>query len=111
MFGRRVDSGGRLGRLGMRRALAGGDAAATHLVLALGEGCNTVLDTLPTAVAGQNWPAAEESERLAKLVNERLGKDLPAIRKRLAADDARRLSTAFLEESSLQQPQPLHGII
>src|SRR5260370_6665785 len=98
-------------RLEMRLALAGGDAAATHLVLALGEGCNTVLDTLPTAVAGQNWPAAEESERLAKLVNERLGKDLPAIRKRLAPDDARRLSTAFLEESSLQQPQPLHGII
>ena len=45
------------------------------------------------------------------LVRQRLRQRLPAIRERLAADEALRLSTAFLEESKLPQPQSLHGIV
>src|SRR6185295_14043593 len=87
-------------RLEMRLALAGGDAAASHLVVALGSGCDTVLDVMPAAVAEKSWPAAEETERLDTLVRRLLSNGLPAIRQRLAADEAQRLATAFIEESS-----------
>src|ERR1022692_1168354 len=39
-------------RLEMRLALAGGDAEASHLVLALGEQSGAVLEAMPTTVAG-----------------------------------------------------------
>ena len=54
-------------RLEMRLALAGCDAAANQIVLALGDGSNAVLDAMPAAVAGQSWPAATEVERLEAL--------------------------------------------
>ena len=95
----------------MRLTLAGGDAVASHLVLARGEGWDNVRDVLPAAVTDRNWPAAGEAERLEALVRQLLEKRLPAIRDRLAADEAQRLSTAFLEESSLPQAQSLHGIL
>jgi TIR domain len=72
IFATKADSESRFCRLEMRLALAGGDVAASHLVLALGEGCNTVLDAMPAAVASQSWPSADESERLDKLVRQRL---------------------------------------
>src|SRR3982751_4117643 len=59
-------------RLEMRLALAGGDLNAKHLVIALGEGSNAVLDALPAKVADQNWPSAAEMGRLYALVQERL---------------------------------------
>lgn len=50
-------------RLEMRLALAGSDAAAKQMVLALGDGSNAVLDAMPAAVADQSWPTATEPER------------------------------------------------
>src|ERR1039458_7899325 len=95
----------------MRLAISGGGSAAPHVVLALGEGSGAVLDVMPATVARQSWPTAEGTERLAALVHQVLGAGVPAIRHSLAPDEARRLSTAFLEESQLPQPQSLHGII
>ena len=95
----------------MRLALAGGDKAGSHLVLALGEGSSTVLDVMPSAVANQHWPATDESQRLEALVRERLGASTPTIRHRLAPYEAQKLSRAFLEESKLRPPQSLHGIV
>jgi hypothetical protein len=101
----------RICRLEMRLALAGGDAAGSQLVLALGEGFSTVLDAMPAAVAGRNWPAAGEAEMLDALVRKWLNKGLPPIRHRLAADEAGRLARAFLEESEVPPPQALYGIV
>jgi TIR domain len=56
IFATRAYSESRFCRLEMRLALAGGDAATSHLVLALGEECNTVLDALPTALACPGAP-------------------------------------------------------
>ena len=98
-------------RLEMRLALAGGDAAASHLILALGPGCDAVLDVLPTAVAGQSWPDAAEAERLDALVRRRLESHLPEIRSGLTAGEAQRLATAFLEESKAPPAQSLDGIV
>jgi tetratricopeptide (TPR) repeat protein len=111
IFATKAYSESRFCRLEARLALAGGDAAGSHLVLALGEGSQTVLDAMPAAVASQSWPSDEEAERLDTLVQRRLSQRLPAIRQRLAADEAQRLSAAFLEESKLPPPQSLHGII
>ncbi len=66
---------------------------------------------MPAAVTDRNWPKAEEAERLEALVHQALRNSLPAIRHRLAADEALRLSSAFLEESRVPQPQLLHGIL
>ena len=65
-------------RLELRLALAGGDGS--HLVLALGDGYDSVLHGLPTAVTAKNWPRAEETQRLAALVHARLQDNPPAIR-------------------------------
>src|SRR5271170_3758548 len=43
-------------RLECQLALAAGDDNASHLVLALDEGFQNVLDTMPTPVAARNWP-------------------------------------------------------
>ena len=51
-------------RLEMRLALAGGDAAGSHLVLALGEAPGAVLEAMPTTVATQSWPPAEATDRI-----------------------------------------------
>jgi TIR domain len=111
IFATQAYSESRFCRLEMRLALAGGDAVASHLVLARGEGWDNVRDVLPTAVTDLNWPAAREAERLEALVRRLLENRPPAIRDRLAADEAQRLSTAFLDESSLPQAQSLHGIL
>jgi hypothetical protein len=57
-------------RLEMRLALAGGDAQSPHLVLALGDGCDAVLEAIPAAVAGRSWPEAGEPERLEARVRQ-----------------------------------------
>src|SRR5207244_3593014 len=67
IFATKAYSESRFCRLEMRLALAGGDAAGSQLVLALGEEWDNVLDVMPTAVANQSWPAAEEAERLDAL--------------------------------------------
>jgi tetratricopeptide (TPR) repeat protein len=111
IFATQSYSQSRFCRLEMRLALAGGDAAASHLILALGPGCDAVLDVLPTAVTGQSWPEAGEAERLDALVRRRLESRLPEIRRGLAAGEAQRLATAFLEESKLPPAQALDGIV
>src|ERR1019366_7745228 len=110
VFATQAYSESRFCRLEMRLALAGGDAVASHMVLARGEGWDTVRDPLPTVVTDRNWPAARETERLEALVRQVLENRLPAISQRLAKDEAQRLSMAFLKESSLPQSQSLHGI-
>src|ERR1039457_6280079 len=98
-------------RLEMRLALAGGDAEASHLVLALGDASNAVLEAMPTAVAGQNWPPADATGRLHALVQRLLQNRPPPIRNRLTAHEAQKLSAAFLEESKLPPPRSLQGIV
>src|ERR1039458_1184370 len=90
VFATQAYSQSRFCRLEMRLALAGGDAVASHLILALGPGCDAVLDVLPTAVTGQSWPDAGEAERLDALVRRRLESRLPEIRRGLAAAEAQR---------------------
>lgn len=111
IFATTAYSESRFCRLEMRLTLAGGEAAGSHLILARGEGSGAVLDAMPTAISSRNWPAAEEGVRLETLVRQLLAKHEPAIRQRLAVDEAQKLSTAFLEESSLPQAQSLHGIL
>jgi hypothetical protein len=98
-------------RLEMRLALAGCSAAATQIVLALGDGSNGVLDALPAAVADQSWPAASEPERLDTLVRQRLRIALIPIRGGLVTEEARKLAAAFLDQSKVPEPRALHGIV
>ena len=98
-------------RLEMRLALAGGDAEASHIVMALGEGFGAVLDAMPASAAGRNWPPAEAAERLEALVRRRLGKGRAPIRARLAEVEARKLAAAFLEQSKTLEPGSLQGIM
>src|ERR1039457_3230038 len=58
IFATKAYSESRFCRLEMRLALAGGDASASHLVLALGEASGAVLEAMPTAVASQRWAPA-----------------------------------------------------
>jgi tetratricopeptide (TPR) repeat protein len=97
-------------RLEMRLAMAGCDAGAEQVVVALGDGANAVLDGLPAAVADQNWPPAGERERLADLVRERLERAIP-IRDRLAEEEARKLAVVFLEESKTPELRSLQDIL
>ncbi len=98
-------------RLEMRLALAGGDATASHQVIALGDKSSAVLEAMPIAVASKNWPPADATDRIEAMVRRLLAKRLPPIRDRLAAHEAQKLSAAFLEESKLPQPHSLHGIV
>ncbi len=111
IFATKAYTESRFCRLEMRLALAGGDAAGSHLVVARGEGWETVRDVMPTAVSERNWPLAEAAKRLEVLVHRALTDSRPTIRQRLVADEARRLSTAFLEESKLPPPQSIHRVL
>jgi hypothetical protein len=82
-------------RLEMRLALAGGDAEASHLVLALGDASVAVLDAMPAAVASQNWLREDATDRLDALVRRLLAKRLPPIRDRLAAPEAPQIVGCF----------------
>lgn len=98
-------------RLEMRLALAGCDAPAKQIVLALGDGSNAVLDAMPAVVADESWPAAAERERLNTLVRQRLSIVRIPIRDRLAGDEAQKLVAAFLDESKVPKPHSLQGIV
>jgi hypothetical protein len=111
IFATKAYSESRFCRLEMRLALAGGDAAGCHLVVALGTGFNAVLDAMPAVVATQNWPPVEATDSLEALVQRPLGNHPRPLFDRLTRDEARRLSKAFLEESKLPSPQALHGIL
>ncbi len=80
------------------------------MVLALGDEWNTVLDVMPSMVATQNWPSVQATEQLDALVRSKLGQKLRPIRETLDAHYAQKLSKTFLGESSLPQPQSLHGL-
>jgi hypothetical protein len=111
IFATQAYSESRFCRLEMRLALAGGDASASHLVLALGDASGAVLEAMPTVVASQSWPPADATDRLHELVQGLLADRLPPLRDRLTAHEAQKLSAAFLEESKLPQPQSLRGIV
>jgi tetratricopeptide (TPR) repeat protein len=97
-------------RLEMRLALAGGGDQPSHIVLALGEGSDQVLDGMPSIVGLGNWPPAGDTERVAKMVRESLQNPSPPIRDRLTVDEARKLAEAFLDQSGVPEPHSLHGI-
>ena len=97
-------------RLEMRLALAGGGTQPAHLVLALGEGSDQVLDGMPSIVGLGNWPPAGDTKRLETLVRQLLKNHSPAIRDRLTDDEARKLAEAFLDQAAIPEPHSLHGI-
>src|ERR1039457_3773396 len=99
IFATKAYSESRFCRLEMRLALAGGDASASQLVLALGEASVAVLEAIPPAVASQSRPPADASDRLHAFVQGLLANRLPPIRDRLVAHEAQKLSAAFLEGS------------
>ena len=87
----------------MRLALAGG----AQILLALGDGCDYVLDALSTVVASRNWPKAHETEHLKKLAIDGLANKPTAVRDLLKPEEARRISVALLEQSQIQPAQQL----
>jgi hypothetical protein len=97
-------------RLEMRMAVAGCDAEARQIVLALGNGSNAVLETMPAAIADRSWPQAGEPERLSMLVRQRLSVADAAIRDRLPMGEPQRLGAVFLEESNVPEPRSLQGV-
>lgn len=94
-------------QLELRLAVFGSDESASRIVIALGDGSQTVLDAMPPAVAIVNWPASAESERLAGLVLKQLEQAGRPLRSRLGEDAAERLWLAYREETSLPQPRKL----
>ena len=98
-------------RLEMRLALAGGDAAATQMVMAVGNGASAVLDVMPAEVAAGSWPGANETDRLEALVLKQLKIASGRMRDRMGTNEAQRLAGAFLEEAKVPQPQSFHDIV
>jgi tetratricopeptide (TPR) repeat protein len=96
-------------QLEMRLAVFGLDESGSRIAMALGNEGQIVLDAMPPVVADVNWPAAAESERLAKLVVQRLEEGGNPLRSRLGEDAVRHLHLAFREETSLPQPRKLEG--
>ena len=109
VFATKAYSEHRFCRLEMRLALAGGDAAASHVVFALGAGYGAVLDATPELFAGQSWPTTEATSRLDELVRQRLTLHSVPLRSVFPEAEAHRLSAAFLEESNVSEPQLLNG--
>jgi tetratricopeptide (TPR) repeat protein len=97
----------RWGQLEMRLAIYGLDEAGSRIVVGLGSESRTVLEAMPPVVANANWPNADESQRLAELVTQRLATVSQPLRNRLGEDAATRLQLAFQEETSLPQPRKL----
>jgi tetratricopeptide (TPR) repeat protein len=105
IFATQQYSESRFCRLEMRLALAGG----AEVVLALGKGSGEILSVLPTSITRHSFPKPSETDKLIALV-EGVLPGRAAIRERLSDGEARRLSTAFLEESHLRPPHSLHGV-
>jgi tetratricopeptide (TPR) repeat protein len=92
-------------RLEMGLALKGG---GEHVVVAMGDGAQAVVDGLPVGIANRNWPKADESAKLAALVRQRLEQEAGAtIRARLGTDEARAIAAVFREETEMPEPKPL----
>jgi len=89
-------------------ALSPGESAVEHVVLALAPG--TDLSGLPASLALTNWPAPNETERVASLIQSRLAASPLAIRDRLPAATLAQLRRA-LEEASIPQPYPFGDIV
>lgn len=98
-------------RLEMRLALAAGSLAKPHLVLALGENSDAILNVLPKAIANHNWPVADETTRLEELVLLRLKSNLVSLRNTFPEGEVRRISAMFLEEANIPEPISFHGIV
>jgi tetratricopeptide (TPR) repeat protein len=111
IFATKAYSESRFCRLEMRLALSGGEAAMSHLVVALGEEERAVLDAMPESVAGQNWPPAEATVRLEEIVRQRLDSHPAPLRRAFSGAEAQKLAAAFLQESNIPEPQSLYGIV
>jgi hypothetical protein len=92
-------------RLEMRLALEG-----EQVILALGDGAKAVLDAMPVAIARKNWPPANEKERDREAGRGRPVKDPPTIGAKVGAVQAKRIATAFSENSKLPEPRALGEI-
>src|SRR5260370_4333512 len=71
VFATKAYSESRFCRLEMRLALTGGNAAASHVVVALSAWSAAVLDAMPESVPGKSLPASEATSRLAELFRHR----------------------------------------
>jgi hypothetical protein len=96
--------------LEMRLALSLGDAASSHLILALGKAPEDVLALMPALVASKYWPAAEETDYLEEFVLQQLQVTKEALRTTLPEPEIRRLSISFIEESKIPESKSLHGV-
>jgi tetratricopeptide (TPR) repeat protein len=110
IFATKTYSERRFCRLELRLALAGGDAAISRLVIALGEGAGAVLDAMPASVTSRSWPPSEETERIEELVRQRLASQSATRRQALTKTEAQKMAEAFLQESNVPEPRSLHGI-
>lgn len=111
IFATKAYAARRFCRLEMRLALAGGDDRASHIVVAVSEESDVVLDALPVVLANQNWPSSEATDKLEALVRRKLNAAPISIGATIAVDDARALGATFLEESKLPEASSLHGIL
>jgi tetratricopeptide (TPR) repeat protein len=107
IFATKAYSERRFCRLEMRLALIAGDAAASHVVLALGEGASFVLDAMPPSIAGRSWPPADATSRLEEMVRRQLSLRAASLRSTYPEAEAERLVATFLEESSIPEPRSL----
>jgi hypothetical protein len=77
--------------------------ALHHIVIALpGGGRPAALDNLPPDLRVENWPRADETERLVALIRTRLGGT--SLGERLGAVEGRRILETLTEEAALPPP-------
>jgi hypothetical protein len=111
IFATKTYSERRFCRLEMRLVLAAGSLAKSHLVLALGENSDAVLNALPEVIADQSWPPADATTRLEELVLLRLKSNLVSLRNTFPEREVRRIAAMFFEEANIPEPLSLHGIV
>ena len=87
------------------------EEALSHIVVAfLPGGRSADLDGLPPALRTANWPAADQTERLAEMVTLLLSNTSKSIRERLPGPECVRLRQTLLEEAALPPARPLSGL-
>ncbi|MCX6594605.1 MAG: toll/interleukin-1 receptor domain-containing protein [Acidobacteria bacterium] len=100
-------------RLAQAPLYAGGPADLRHVVVALApevEGRKTDTSYLPPGLRTANLPAPGDTERLAKLVSERLAEFPQSLRQRLSDEKAKLLAAALESDAAIPLPQRLEGI-
>ena len=98
-------------RVEMRLALEAGNENGSHIVLALVDNGDAVVDAMPPHVASGSWPPADATGRLADLVRSRLDKHPSPLSSRIPTQEARVVASLFIEEASIPEPRSLQGIL